>query len=52
MGEIVAFNSKIPKIPRGNVILYGELLYACKEIVSEFVYFVCLIDEIVTRKNL
>ena len=40
------------KIPRGNVILYWQLLYTCKETVSELVFFVYLIDEIVTRKNL
>ena len=52
MGEIVALVSQKPNNPRGRVMLYGELLYICKEIISEFESFMYLIDEIVTRKNL
>ena len=47
VGEIVAFVSKYPKGPRGNVILYGELLYTCEKIMSEFVFFVYLMDAII-----
>ena len=46
MGEIVAVVSQYSKSPRASVILYGELLNTCKEIISNFVFFVCLIDEV------
>ena len=49
VGEIVTFVSKCPTSPRGNLILYSELLYTCKEIMSESVSFVYLIDQIVTK---
>ena len=49
VGKIVAL---VSQIPRCNVILYGELLYTCNEIISELVFFVYLIDEIATRKKL
>ena len=42
VGEIVALVSQYPKSPRGNVILYGELLYSSKEIISELVFFLCI----------
>ena len=32
------------------IILYGELLYMCRELISELESFMYLIDEIVTRK--
>ena len=52
VGKVVAFVSQKPRSPRDNVILYGSFLYICSEIISEFVFFVFLMDEIVTRKNL
>ena len=36
MGEVVAVVSQYPKSPKDKVILYGELLYTCREIMSEF----------------
>ena len=51
-GQVVAFVSQKPRSPRGNGFLYSELLYTCNELISEFVFFVHLMDEIVTRKNL
>ena len=51
MGEIVALVSQYPKNPKGNIILYGELLYTCKKVISELVFFVYLIDEVNTRIN-
>ena len=47
-GKVLAFVSQQPKSPRVNVILCGELLYTCNETMSNFVFFVYLIDEIVT----
>ena len=52
MCEVVAFVSQCPKSLRGNVIWYGELLYTCNEIMSEFEFFIYFMDEIVIRKNL
>ena len=52
MGEVVALVSQYLKIPKGKVILYGELLYTCKEIISEFEFFMYFMDDMVTRKNL
>ena len=52
VGEIFAFVPQYPKSPRGNVVLYGEFLYTCKEIISEYAFVEHLIDEIVTRKSL
>ena len=43
VGEIVALVLKHPKSTRENVISYRELLYTCKEIISDFVFFGCLI---------
>ena len=51
IGEIVAFVSQYPKSPKGNVTLYGVLLYTCNEMMSEFVFFEYFIDEIVILKN-
>ena len=51
-GKVVAFVSEYPKSPRAKVIWYGELLYTCNEIISEFECFMCFMDEIVLRKNL
>ena len=34
------------------VILYGAFFYTCTEIITEFLFFVCSIDEIVNRKKL
>ena len=48
VGEFVALVPLSPKSPRGLVILS----YTCKEIISEIVFFVYLIDESVTRKTL
>ena len=42
VGKIVALISRYPKSSKGNVILYGELLYTCKEIISELVF--CVFD--------
>ena len=50
MGEVVAFVSQYPKSPKGNVILYGEFLYTCREIILEFEFFMYFMDEIVTLK--
>ena len=50
--EMVALVSQYPKSPKGKVILYGELLYTCREIISEFEFFMCFMDEIVTLKVL
>ena len=52
MGEVVAFVSQYPKSFSGSVILFGEFLYTCREIMSEFEFFMYFEDEIVTRKNL
>ena len=52
VGWIVSFVSQYPKKPRGNVVLYGEFLYTSRDIMSEFVSFAYLMDEIVTPKNL
>ena len=52
MGEIVAFVSQYPKSPKGDVTQYGVLLYTCNEMMSDFVFFKYLIDEIVILKNL
>ena len=52
VGEVVAFVSQYSRSPKGNVIWYGELLYTCREIVSEFECFMYFMDEIITRKNL
>ena len=52
MGEVVAFVSQYPKSPKGSVIWYGQLLYTCKEIISEFECFIYFMDEIVIRKKL
>ena len=52
VGEVVAFVSQYPRSPSGNVIWYGELLYTCNEMISEFDYFTYFMDEIVIRKNL
>ena len=52
LGEFVALVLLSPKSPRGIVNLSRELLYTCKEIISEIVFFVYLIDESVTRKFL
>ena len=52
VGEVVAFVSQYPKSPKGSVIWYGELLYTCNEIISEFECFMYFKDEIVFLKNL
>ena len=52
MGEIVALFNKYFKSFRSDDVFYEEVLYMCREIVSEFEFFMCLIVEIVTRKNL
>ena len=52
VGEVVEFVSQNHKSPRGRVILYGELMYTCREIMSEFEFFMYFMDKIVTRKNL
>ena len=52
MGEVVVFVSQYPRSPKDNVIWYGELLFTCREIISEFECFLYFRDEIVTRKNL
>ena len=52
VGEAVALLSQYPKSPKGKVILYGELLYTCREIISEFEFFIYFMDETVTLKNL
>ena len=51
-GEVVAFVSQYPNNPRGNVILFGVLLYTCSEIISELMFFSYFIDDIVILKNL
>ena len=51
VGEVVAIVSQYPKSPRSNVICYGELLYTCNEIMSEFEFFIYLMDDIVIRKT-
>ena len=52
VGEVVAFVSQYPKSPKGSVICYGELLYTCNEIISEFNCFMYFMDEIVIHKIL
>ena len=52
VGKYMAFVSQYPKSLEGNVIWYGELLYTCNEIISEFECFMYFMDEIVIRKNL
>ena len=52
VGKVVAFVSQYSKSPRGNVIWYGELLYTCNEIISEFECFIYFMNEIVFKKNL
>ena len=52
VGKVVAFVSQYPKSPRDSVIWYGELLYTCNEILSEFECFMYFMDEIVIQKNL
>ena len=42
VGEVVALVSQFPRSPRGRVILHGELLYTCREIMSEFEFFTFL----------
>ena len=49
VGIFVTFVSQYPKSSKSFVIWYGELLYTCKELISEFDSFM---DEIATRKNL
>ena len=51
VGEVVAFVSHSPKNPKGSVIWYGELLYTCNEIISEFESFMYFMDEIVILKK-
>ena len=51
-GEVVAFVSQYPNNPRGNVVLFGVLLYTCSEIISELISFSYLIDDMVILKNL
>ena len=51
MGEVVALVSQYPRNPKGRVILYGELLDTCREITSEFEFFIFFMDEIVTVKK-
>ena len=48
VGEFVAFVSQYPESTRVNLILYCELLYTYKEIMSEYVFYVYLIDMMVT----
>ena len=38
-GKFVALVTQYPKKPKDKVILYGELLYACRGIISEFEFF-------------
>ena len=52
MGEVVALVSQYPRSPKSRVILYGELLYTCREMISEFEFFMYFMDEIVTLKIL
>ena len=52
MGEVVALVLQYPKSPKGKVILYGELLYTCGEIKSDFEFFMYFMDEVVTLKKL
>ena len=52
MGEVVALVSQYPKSPKGKVILYGELLYFCREKISEFEFFMYFMDEMVNLTNL
>ena len=52
VGEVVALVSQYPRSPKGRVILFDELLYTCREIISEFYFFMCFNDEIVSLKNL
>ena len=52
MGEVVAFVSQYPKNPKSSVIWYGELLYTCYEIISEFECFMYFMDDIMILKNL
>ena len=42
--------SQYPRSPKSSVILYGESLYTCREMISEFEFFMYFMDEIVTLK--
>ena len=48
--EVVAFVSQYPNYPRGNVILFGVLLYKYCERKSELIFFSDFIDDIVFEK--
>ena len=39
VGDVVALVSQNPRIPKGRVFLYGELLCTCREIMSEHVFY-------------
>ena len=47
---VVALFSQYPRSQLGSVILYGEVLYICREIISEFEFFLSFMEETVTRK--
>ena len=61
VGEVVALVSqfrektkgRVLKVgPKGRVILYGELLYTCRGMMSDFEFFMYFMDEVVTLKKL
>ena len=39
VGEVVALVSQYPRSPKSRVILNGEILYTCREMISEFEIF-------------
>ena len=49
---IVALVSHYPRSRKSRVVLNGEILYTCREMISEFEFFMYFMDEIVTLKNL
>ena len=51
VNEVVAFVSQYPKSSKCSVIWYGDWLYTCNEILSEFECFIYFMDEIVILKK-
>ena len=47
---MVALVSQYHRSPKNRVILNGEKLYNCREMISELEFFMYFMDEIVTLK--
>ena len=50
MGGIVAFVSQQSKSPTVVLFYMENFCHTCKKIISEFVFFMYLIDEVVAQK--